>query len=85
MQFFYHCFAKFSDVSYFLYFLFFLVLFKRIDLCIGWLVVFSMSRFLNNEMYSFFLIFLNLIFNFQTSRMSFCYGVPYIVSIFFTF
>ena len=33
-----------------------------------------------------FLDFLDLIFNFQKSRRSlFCYGVPYIVSIFFTF
>ena len=63
----------------------FLILFKRIDLRIGWLVIFAMSRMLNNEMCSFFLIFFNLIFNFQKSRMSFCYGVPYIGSIYFVF
>ena len=31
-----------------------------------------------------FLISLNLIFNFQKSRISFCYGVLYIVSVFLT-
>ena len=44
--------------------------FRRMDLCLRWLVVFSMSRMLNNEMYSFFWIFLNLSFNLQKSRIS---------------
>ena len=42
------------------------VLFRMIDLCIGWVVIFSLSRMLNGEMYSFFLIFY---FGFQKSRM----------------
>ena len=33
----------------------------------------------------FVLVFLNLISNFQKSRICLCCGVPYIVSIFFTF
>ena len=52
-----------------------------------------MSRMLKNEMVLVFLVVLNLIFklskllnfdlNFQKSRISLCYGVPYIVSVFF--
>ena len=45
------------------------ILFSKLDFCLEWLVVFSMSRMLINEMYSFFLIFLNLGFNFQKSRI----------------
>ena len=54
----------------FLFCFLFFVLFMRVDVCLGWLVVFSMSRILNNELYSFFLIFLNLIFYFQTTSIS---------------
>ena len=67
----------------------------RIVFCLGCMVVFSMSRMLKNELVLVFLVFLNLIFklskllnfdlNFQKSRICLCYGVPYIVSIFFTF
>ena len=73
----------------------FFYLFRRIDFCLGCIVVFSMSLVLKNEMVLVFLVFLNLIFelskllnfdlNFQKSRISVCYGVPYIVSILFTF
>ena len=76
-------------------FFFFFDLFRRIDFCRGCIVVFSMSRMLKNEMVLVFLVFLNLIFklskllnfglNFRKSRISLCYGVPYIVSILFTF
>ena len=57
--------------------------------------MFSMSRMLKNEMVLVFVVFLNLIFklskllnfdlNFQKSRISLCYGVPYIVFILLTF
>ena len=60
-------------------------LFRRIDFCLGCIVVFSMSRMLKNEMGLVFLVFLTLIFklskllnfdlNFQKSRISPCYGV----------
>ena len=45
------------------------ILFSKLDFGLERLVVFSMSRMLINEMYSFFLIFLNLIFNVQESRI----------------
>ena len=74
---------------------FFFCLFRRIDFCLGCIVVFSLSLMLKNEMVLVFLVFLNLIsglskllnfdLNFQKSRISVCYGVPYIVSILFTF
>ena len=51
------------------------------DLCLGWLIFFSISRMLNNEVYSF----LSFIFKFQKWRISLFYEVPYIASIFFTF
>ena len=55
-------------MSEFCFFLF-CFLFSKLDFCLEWLVVSSMSRMLINEMYSFFLIFLNLNFNFQKSRI----------------
>ena len=74
---------------------FFFYLFRRTDFCLGCIVVFSMPLMLKNKMVLVFLVFLNLIFelskllnfdlNFQKSRISVCYGVPYIVSILFTF
>ena len=76
-------------------FFFFFDLFRRIDFGLGCIVVFPMSRMLKSEMVLVFLVFLNLIFkhskllnldlNFQKSRISLCYGVPYIVSILFTY
>ena len=53
------------------YFFLFFVLFRRIDLCIGWLVIFSMSWMLNNEMYLFFLIFLNWFLTFKNQERLF--------------
>ena len=41
---------------------FFFYLFRRIDFCLGCIVVFSMSLMLKNEMVLVFLVFLNLIF-----------------------
>ena len=48
---------------------FFFVMFRKMDFCLRWLVVVSMSRMLNNGSDSF--LFFNLIFNFQKSRLSF--------------
>ena len=56
----------------FCFFLFF-VLFRRIDFCIGWLVIFSMSWMLNNEMYSFFLNFLNWVYIFNNQVFLRCF------------
>ena len=75
-------------------FFFFFDLFRRIDFCLECIVVFSMCRMLKNEMVLVFLVFylifklsklLNFDLNFQNSRISLCSGVPYIVSILFTF
>ena len=51
-------------------FFFLSALFSRMDLCLGSLIVISLSQMLYNEIYWFFLIFLNLVFNFQKSRIS---------------
>ena len=74
-------FAKFFNVLSVWFSLYFFVLFSRMDLCLGWLIFFSISRMLNNEVYSF----LSFIFKFQKWRISLFYEVPYIASIFFTF
>ena len=52
-----HFFAKFFNLLSVWFSLYFFVLFSRMDLCLGWLIVFSISRILNNEVCSFFLIF----------------------------
>ena len=58
---------RFYEFCFFLFF----VLFRRIDLCIGWLVIFSMSWMLNNEMYSFFLNFWNWYLTFKNEECLF--------------
>ena len=52
--------------------------FRRMDFCLGWLIVFSMSPMLNNEMYSFFFIFSIWFFTFKNQELVF-------FTVFFTF
>ena len=70
-KFFWPFFAKCFNFLYVWILVFLLFLFRRMHLCLGWLVVFSMSRMLKTGLFSCYLIFLFCNLTFKNQELIF--------------